>query len=250
MLKAAQQEGVAVPQRVLVAKKLPPAISDRTDIPLDQALKILRVATAREDNARWVAALLQGMRQGEALGLTWEHVDFNRATIDVAWQLQVLKYEDREQGTFKVPLNYESIQLVGGYHLVRPKSQAGTRLIPIVPWMEAALKQWQEIAPDSPWGLVFARPDGMPWSSRMDGDAWKQIQAEAGVSRPDGKPYLLHEARHTTATLLLAAGVEPEVIKAILGHSDIVTQQVYQHVNTDMTRAALEQVAGLLQLDC
>lgn len=150
---------------------------------------------------------------------------------------------------FRVPQGYESIHLVGAYHLVRPKSRAGTRIIPMVPWMEAALIQWREVAPVNPWGLVFCRPDGMPWSSRMDLNAWKQIQAEAGVIRPDGKPYLLHEARHTTATLLLSAGVEPEVIKAILGYSEIVTQQIYQYVNTDTTRAALEQVAGLLQLE-
>ena len=44
---------------------------------------------------------------------------------------------------------------------------------------------------------------------------------------------MLHEARNTTATLLVEAGVDPKIIKAILGHSSIVTSRGYLHVNQD-----------------
>lgn len=59
---------------------------------------------------------------------------------------------------------------------------------------------------------------------------------------------MLHEARHTTATLLLSVGVDPEIIKAIMGHSKIVTTQGYQHVSQEMMRAALEKGASALAL--
>ncbi|EFN92316.1 hypothetical protein HMPREF9278_1797 [Mobiluncus mulieris FB024-16] len=89
-------------------------------------------------------------------------------------------------------------------------------------------------------------------SRYADARAWKALQSQADVCKTedgDNKEYyVLHEARHTTATLLLAAGVEPEIIKAIMGHSDVVTQAAYQHVNQDMARKALQQVEGLLEI--
>ena len=60
---------------------------------------------------------------------------------------------------------------------------------------------------------------------------------------------MLHEARHTTATLLLAAGVDPEIIKAILGHSSIVTSRAYMSVQPGMKQDALNAVGGLLRLE-
>ena len=250
IVKSAKAEGLIVPDTVLLAKAVGKAVSDRDAIPLEDALRLLEVASSRPDAARWVAALLQGMRQGECLGLTWEAVDLETGTIDISWQLQTIPYEDRAAGTFRTPDGYEARHLEGTYHLVRPKTVRGYRIIPLVPWMVSALEAWREVAPASPHGLVWPRPDGSPQSSRMDSSAWKDLQREAGVSKGEADDlYVLHEARHTTATLLLAAGVDPEVIKAILGHSDIVTSRGYQHVNQAMTRAAMLKVAKRLGLE-
>ena len=60
--------------------------------------------------------------------------------------------------------------------------------------------------------------------------------------------YLLHEARHTTATLLLEAGVDTAIITAILGHSSIVTTRGYQHASQALARRALDDVAARLGL--
>ena len=254
IVKAAKAEGYIVPDTILLAKAVAKAVSDRDAIPLPQALQLLDTASQRPDSARWVAALLQGMRQGECLGLTWDAVDLDNATIDISWQLQNLVYEDHDRGTFRVPDGHESKHLTGTYHLVRPKTVSGYRVVPLVPWMVSALTEWKRVAPKSPYGLVWPTKTGAPRASRTDGTAWKKLQQDAGVSKAvneDGDPtyYVLHEARHTTSTLLLAAGVDPEIIKAILGHSDIVTSRGYQHVNQEMTRQAMEKVAGMLQLD-
>lgn len=245
---AAKAEGYKVSDTVLLAKKANVAVSDRDAIPLDQALALLETSSQRRDGSRWVAALLQGMRQAECLGLTWEHVDLDAGTIDVSWQLQALPYADREREIFRVPDGYETRHLWKAFHLVRPKTARGHRVIPLVPWMTAALTTWKQVAPDSPYGLVWPREDGRPQSTQMDGAAWKALQDTAKVSK-NGGHYVLHEARHTTATLLLEAGVDPEVIKTILGHSSIVTSRGYQHVSQELTRRALEQVAATLQLE-
>ena len=45
----------------------------------------------------------------------------------------------------------------------------------------------------------------------------------------------------------LEAQVDPEVVKAIMGHSDILVTRGYQHVDIDMKREALEKVAAFLK---
>ena len=249
VLRDARADGYLVDDTALLAKIAKRAANAREALSVEQATRILQIAATQPMGSRWVAALLQGMRQGECLGLTWDCIDFEKKIIDVSWQLQELKYEDKEAGVILIPDGYQARQLYGTYHLVRPKTARGQRLIPMVPWVEAALAQWREQAPPSRWGLVWCHPDGTPINSKQDLRAWKKLQAEAGVEKSPGKPFVLHEARNTCATLLLEAGVDPEIIKAILGHSSIVTSRAYMRVNQDMTRAALEKVAARLQLD-
>ena len=61
---------------------------------------------------------------------------------------------------------------------------------------------------------------------------------------------MLHEARNTTASLLLAAKVDPFIITQILGHTNITTSQGYMRVAESQKRKAIEQVAELLGLEC
>src|SRR5690606_37801270 len=111
--------------------------------PTPAARALLEAAASAGTAARWSAALLQGMRQGECLGLTWDAVDLDAGTVDVSWQLQPLPYLDRRDKAvgFRVPDGYEARHLHDAVHLVRPKSTRGRRVIPLVPWMTAALTQ-------------------------------------------------------------------------------------------------------------
>lgn len=250
MLKAAQQEGHQIPEPALKVKRPKKAVTDRDAIPTDEALELLKVITTRRDAARWVAALLQGMRPAECLGLTWKAIDLEKGTIDVSWQLKPLPYlvkGDRSSG-FRVPDDYEVRHLVDAYHLVRPKTSKGQRIVPLVPWMAAALREWQQEAPSNTYGLVWASSNARPMPDKEDRAAWKALLATAGITHETGRAYTLYEARHTTATLLLEAGVDPEVIKEIMGHSNILVTRGYQHVRQDLKRQALDLLAERLQL--
>lgn len=263
MLKAARADGHAVPAIVVETK--PPkkaGKSTRTDLPLDLAVEILGVASEIPQGSRWVAALLQGLRQGEALGLTWSEIDFERHLLQISWQLQPLPYRvarDRSSG-FRVPDGYEARQVKGRWHLVRPKTDAGWRVIPLVPWFEKALLAWKEIAPESDHDLVWPVLDGGPCDPKRDDAEWYALQETVSHRRgedvrymgdpdhPGGRRYTVHEARHTTATLLLEAGIDPVVIIAILGHSSMLSTKGYLHVKTAPLAAAMEAVAERLQL--
>lgn len=254
MLRAAMIEtGHKLAPELLVVEAQGAAESDRKDIPLPDALAILTAAQALPDASRWVAALLQGMRPAECLGLTWDAIDFERETIDVSWQLKPLPYRrprDRESG-FRHPANYTARRLVNAYHLVRPKTRTGRRVVPLVPWMRAALEDWRTKAPASPYGLVWPAPDGAPRNDKDDRQAWYDLCDAARVAHVEGtqgRRYDLYEARHTTATLLMAGGVPEPVIIAIMGHSSVASTRAYQHSSLADARKALDGVAQRLGL--
>lgn len=248
MLKAAILEGHTIQQRVLLSPMPKKGISDREALPLDQAIAALAVAARRPDGSRWAAAFLQGLRQGEALGLAWARVDMEKGYQIIDWQLQPLPYADREAKTFRIPDGYKAQHLVDSYHLVAIKSKAGERAQPIVPWMTNALTAWREISPMSPYDLVWPHASGRPRRANSDTAEWRDIQREAGIAHPSGRPWKVHEIRHTTATLLMELGVDEKVITAIMGHTSAVTTAKYQHVRDAQIEAALAKMANVLEL--
>jgi integrase len=56
--------------------------------PSREARCILAAAATRRNGPRWSVALAVGVRQSEALGLCWQHVDLDAGTIAVGWQLK------------------------------------------------------------------------------------------------------------------------------------------------------------------
>ncbi|MEU9890691.1 tyrosine-type recombinase/integrase [Sphaerisporangium sp. NPDC051011] len=56
-----------------------------------------------------------------------------------------------------------------------------------------------------------------------------------------------HDLRHTCVTLLLNLGVPPQVVRDIVGHSDIeVTMTIYAHASLDDKRQALGKLGDAL----
>lgn len=251
MLRDAVAEGHTVPARVLAVAPPAKAVNDRDEIPLDHVGALLAAAQRDPGGSRWTAAFLQGMRQGEELGLTWECVDIERRTLLISWQLQALPYRVKGDSTsgFRIPDGYEYRQLHGALCLVRPKSRAGWRLVPMAPGLADALE-------DLPRRHELVWPgyragQWLPQTVEHDLAAWWALQDAAQVARVDGvlgRRYYTHEARHTTATILMVLGVDESIRTAILGHSSIATTKAYQHVNLEMARAALKQVDAKMRL--
>jgi integrase len=250
MIRAAITEGHQVPRRVLDVKAPAKAVSDRTSMSIPEALAMLQVASFLPHGSRWAMAFLHGMRQGECLGLTWDCVDLDAGLVTVRWELQALPYvEPRNPASgFRIPEGLEVKHLVDGYHLLPPKTRAGFRMVPLVPAMREALADWREVAPANPWGLVWPTAEGRPANEKHDREEWHALQCTAEVGHPAGRWYHPHEARHTTATQLLEAGVDPHQITALMGHSSILTTRGYQHPGARPALAALEAVAGALEL--
>ncbi len=77
-------------------------------------------------------------------------------------------------------------------------------------------------------GLVFHSPRGKPWTRQM---VWKLVGRYA---RSVGIPGHVHphRLRHSFATHLLAGGADLRTVQTFLGHSDIVTTEIYTHVSS------------------
>jgi integrase len=249
MLRAAIAEGHQIPRRVLDVPAPTVAVNDRTAMTIPQALAVLQVASHLPHGSRWAAAFFLGMRQAECLGLTWECVDLDSGLVRVEWQLQPLPYIDPKNKPlgFRVPDGYEVKHLVDAYHLVRPKTRKGFRVIPLVPALREALADWREFAPTNPYDLVWPAENGRPANEKQDRDEWYALQGTACVGHEARRFYYLHEARHTTATQLLEAGVDETTIMQIVGHSSIITSRGYMHASTTGALEALGKVAGRLQ---
>jgi integrase len=94
---------------------------------------------------------------------------------------------------------------------------------------------------DTPW--VFCNVRGGPQRrSHFHSSVFKPLLKKAGL--PDIR---FHDLRHTSATLLLSAGVHPKVVQERLGHSQIsVTLDTYSHVLPTLQREAADKLDQVL----
>ena len=204
------------------AKAKAPEVSKKTHgkFTLAEAKTILS-ALDRPDvlASRWACALLEGLRQSEALGLRWE---------DVAW----------DEGDFGYLRVQRTVQQVPGKGLqvLAPKSQSSYRGVPLVEPVRILLERERQSA-----GYIWG--DGeKPRAPRKDWGEWKALLKAAGV--PD-RP--LHAARATTASLLMEAGVPDKLIAEIMGHSQVqVTQRHYLAGDNSMHGAAMGRLGALI----
>jgi integrase len=173
----------------------------------------------------WAFAVATGMRRSELLGLRWADVDFKRGTAAVS-QIVI----DGEDG-YRLERDQKSVASGRTIHL----SKRTVRML--TEHRELQAKE-REIAGPA-WkdhDLVFPRDDGTwhnpPAISLAFGRAVKRA----------GAPHIrLHDVRHTHATLLLAAGVNPKVVSERLGHSSVAfTLDTYAHVMPGMQPEAAE----------
>lgn len=90
--------------------------------------------------------------------------------------------------------------------------------------------------------LVFCSHTGTPLIARNVVRAFKSLLDKAAL--PDVR---FHDLRHTCATLLLIARVNPKVVSEMLGHASVaITLDIYSHVIPDMQQDAAATMASLL----
>lgn len=243
-LKAAAGEG-------LVARNVASGAAGRPKGRRSQADVLDHVWTA-EEAARFLAAAKQagpqlaalfalaldsGARRGEIGGLQWGDVDWTTGIVRVQRTL-LSRGREPEYGL--------------------PKTKAGIRGIDLSPQTLALLKvhrqhqaelKMRNRATYQDHGLVFAQEWdgrdslGAPMAMHNFGTReMGRILKAAKVRR-----IKFHGMRHTSATLMLSAGVPPHVVQRRLGHASIeMTLGIYSHVLPGQQQDAAAKLAAIL----
>lgn len=255
-LTSAMQEGKVSRAVTDLVDRPRRAVSARSALTADQARTLLlSVASDERQAIQWAIALFAGLRQSERLGLTRDMIDLDRRTITVAWALHRLKWSHGCNGSCKfsragscpdrhmpIPDGMEAIPAYGGLWLLRPKSRAGWREVPIAPALYELLKAYFKKYEPGDQGIAFPRADGHPVDPRDDSKAWADALKAAGL------PHVpLHSARHTTATLLFELGIDERTRVSILGHSSATVTAGYTHVTDTIAQNAMERLDALLK---
>jgi integrase len=199
----------------------------------EEAKKLLDALKGDRLEALYSAAMAIGLRQGEALGLIWQDVDFDSAILTIRNSLQ--RVDGRLQLVeVKAQKSRRSIMLprVAVDALLRHRrSQQQERQI--------AGERWQDT------GFIFTTSIGTPLDGSTVTHRFQATLKAAGLGR-----IRFHDLRHTCATLLLAQGVHPRLIMEILGHSQIaITMNLYAHVIPAMQKEVAAQIDAILATD-
>jgi integrase len=157
------------------------------------------------DRAVWSTAFFAGLRRGELMALDVQHAfDANGVASTIA-----------------VERSYDPV--AGEY--ITPKSVAGTRRVPVTQELRCYLEAHQQRLCRGT-GLLFGRTETKPFDDRA-----LKIRAEKAWHAAGLTPITLHEARHTYASLLIAAGINSKAISTYMGHASItITLDRYGHL--------------------
>jgi integrase len=192
---------------------------DRVAAPVDA--EILLEALPAAERALWTTAFYAGLRVGELRALRWTDVDFDAGVIRV------------ERGWDDV----EGEQEV--------KSDAGRRVVPLAGRLRQELAAQKLRTGRGAGQLVFGRTAALPFvrsTARARAlRAWEHANAriredaeQRGEKVDDAAllaPLTPHEARHTCASYLIAAGLNAKQVQTYIGHSDVrTTFNVYGHL--------------------
>jgi integrase len=202
------------------------------DIPLLVEIKSMAEASAGRWRTFMMFAVSTGLRSSELRGLQWDDIDLRKGEVHVHHRAD--KY-----GTIDVS-----------------KSAAGERVIPLLPGVVKALREWRVECPKGPRGLAFPDDDGgveSHWTmlgkglhaAQLAGGICSIVKDAAGkiVLDPNGNPIPevkytgLHALRHFFASWCINrrvnGGLElpAKVVQERLGHSSItLTMDTYGYL--------------------
>ena len=173
--------------------------------------------------------LRTGMRKGEMQGLKYPDVDRKANVIHVR---RTLKYIEHH-----------------GYIEDTPKTRTSTRDIPLT----AAILEHIE-AQRNYWGFKVVNMNQYIFCNER-GEALSRERIQAEIDRiikriraagHDFPRITSHVFRHTFATRAIEAGMQPQVLKTILGHSSLaMTMDLYSHVLPDTKAEEMEKIASV-----
>lgn len=227
----------ALVTRNVAALARPPKVSRPEMQVLDGEQTRWLLAFSQDDrwHPLWQVLAGSGLRIGEALGLTWDDIDFDQATVTVRRSLAKIG--------------------PGEWGLTEQKTSRSRRTVPIPVTTVRAMREAKDRqdAERAGAGRDWQKhPEGQPVFVNEYGRRFEPTSANRQLDlalKRAGLPHIrLHDLRHGYASALLTEGVPLLTVSRLLGHSSIViTSDTYAHLTQSMTRdaaAAMGRVLG------
>ena len=129
-----------------------------------------------------------------------------------------------------------------------PKTKTSKRDIPLTPALKAILQRQEQLNREMFWneptaidGLLFRTPNGKIIKSSTVSNDMVATQKAAGIER-----FSVHAFRATFATRALEAGMAPQTLKEILGHSSFsMTMDLYAGCMFETKAGEMEKVVTM-----
>lgn len=201
----------------------------------------------------FVVLLGTGCRIGEALGLRWEDVDFERRLININHNLVYYPVGEERKSVM---------------HISTPKTEAGIRVIPMMETVYDALqmiledqeeKGLEDFEVDGMSGFVFRNRFHNVMNPATVNAAIKRIsnsynhEEQLAAAKERREPLILpkftcHHLRHTFCTRLCENESNLKVIQSIMGHKNIqTTMDIYAEATETKKKETMENLS--LKLD-
>lgn len=181
----------------------PVAVFNRTE---QKKIETEVMKSSKSNHFGIVLCLYTGLRLGELLGLTWQDIDFDNATIKIDKTSYAVTDDD---GIYKILID-------------KPKTEAANRLIPIP---KPILTKLKYIRQKSKSPFIISTNKGTRVGNRSYQKTYERLLKRAGVTYKN-----FHVLRHTFATRALECGMDIKTLSEIMGHkTPAITMNRYVH---------------------
>ena len=213
ILRAARGDGFSAHMIPAGAVKLPSTARAETEQRHIGEAELARILEASTGPRRVLWAILgfAGLRIGEALGLTWEHIDFEAGVILVR-------------------------QAAVGGEIAPLKTRRARRDVPALPELAVVLREFHTECGNPASGLIFHTRTGRPRRADDVRARWLQPLLKRLGLPPGG----CHAFRHGLPGRLDVLGLSPAAIQRFMGHSTLAMTEHYLHRSTADLREQLD----------
>ncbi len=211
------------------------AKKEKTVFTVEQQEQFLKYAEGSYLYDFFALALMTGMRNGELRGLMWSDVDLKKQIIHVT---HTLIYSEEK-----------------GFMLDDPKTKTSKRDIPMIDKSYELLKRLNDKQKNSTVvsfknnNFVFSLDDGSFITRER---VTSEINRITKIIKDEGIEIghiTCHCFRHTFATRCIEKGMPPQVLKTILGHSNLsMTMDLYSHVLPNTKQEEMQKIANLFYI--
>lgn len=195
-----------------------------------------------------------GCRIGEALGLRWQDLDYDKRTISINHSLSYYQKPESNKSVLRIS---------------KPKTEAGIRTIPMLDIVKDAFEMlyeeqlengFNESEIDGMSGFIFCNRFGTVPNPQTVNHTIKRIANSYNADevvrakRERRDPIILpnfscHHLRHTFCTRLCENETNLKVIQSIMGHRNVeTTMDIYAEATEEKKQESFENLAAKLDI--